>query len=168
LDVDQACLPRQLSITLYVTSWEGKVSSEPKAPKGRDRYSIGNVGAGARVAQGRNISWVETVASLPNGEPLSQQFDALLRRIAEDSSLDEDTRVLAQTKTEAIAEGLAKLDESPGVLRRALLDAKSWFGSAASWVGTALNDILKSDAAQKTLGTITEATTKAAISEFMK
>jgi len=144
------------------------VSGEPKSDAERDHYSIGNVGAGARVAQGRNISWVEAVASLPDGELVSQKFDALLRRIAEDAALDEDTRVLAKTKTEAIAEGLAKLDESPSVLRRALLDAKSWFGGAASWVGSALNDILKSDAAQKTLGTITEASTKAAISEFMK
>jgi hypothetical protein len=52
-------------------------------------------------------------------------------------------------------------------LRRALLDAKLWFGSAASWVGKALGDILKSEAAQKTIGTVTEATTKAAIASFL-
>ena len=56
---------------------------------------------------------------------------------------------------------------SPGVLRRALLDAKSWFSGAASWVGHAVGDILKSEAAQKTLGTVTEAATKAAIASFM-
>ena len=43
------------------------------------------------------------------------------------------------------------------MLRRALIDAKSWFGGAASWVGNALGDILKSEAARKTLGTVTEA-----------
>jgi hypothetical protein len=55
-----------------------------------------------------------------------------------------------------------------GILRRALLDAKVWFGGVASWVGNALGDILKSEAAQKTIGTVTEATTKAAIESFVK
>src|SRR5205823_930817 len=129
---------------------------EPKATAERS-YQMGDVGAGARVAQGENISWVEGVASLPGGESLAQQFTALLERIAQDVSLDEDTRELAQDKTKAIAEGLATAEESPGILRRALLDAKSWFGSAASWVGNALGDILKGEAAQKTIGTVTEA-----------
>jgi hypothetical protein len=140
---------------------------EPKATAERS-YQMGDVGAGARVAQGENISWVEGVASLPGGESLAQQFTALLERIAQDASLDEDTRELAQDKTKAIAEGLAKAEESPGILRRALLDAKSWFGSAASWVGNALGDILKGEAAQKTIGTVTEASTRATIDSFLK
>jgi hypothetical protein len=139
--------------------------NEPK-PEGRS-YQIGNVGAGTRIAQGENISLVEGVSKLPDGEVLKQQFDALLERIAKDSSLDEDTRELARAKTEAIAESLTVAQASPGVLRLALLDAKSWFGGAASWVGHALGDILKSEAAQKTLGTVTEAATKAAITSFM-
>ena len=138
--------------------------NEPK-PEGRS-YQIGDVGAGARIAQGENISWVEGVSSLPDGEALSQQFDALLERIAKDSSLDEDTRVLAQEKTKAVAEGIAKAHDSPGMLRRALIDAKSWFGGSAMSIGHALRDILKSEAAQKTLGTVTEAATKAAIASF--
>jgi hypothetical protein len=140
---------------------------EPKPGAGRS-YQMGNVGAGARVAQGENISWVEGVAGLPGGESLAQQFTALVERIAQDKSLDEDTCALAQDKTKAVAEGLAKVEDSPGILRRALLDAKSWFGGAASWVGNALGDILKSEAAQKTIGTVTEATTKAAIASFLK
>jgi hypothetical protein len=140
---------------------------EPKPAAARS-YQMGDVGAGARVAQGEHISWVEGIAGLPDGKSLTQQFDALLERIAQDGSLDEDTRALAQDKTKAVAEGLAKVEESPGILRRALLDAKSWFGSTASWVGNALGDILKSEAAQKTVGTITEATTKAAIEAFVK
>jgi hypothetical protein len=140
---------------------------EPKPAAARS-YQMGDVGAGARVAQGEHISWVEGIAGLPDGKSLTQQFDALLERIAQDGSLDEDTRALAQDKTKAVAEGLAKVEESPGILRRALLDAKSWFGSTASWVGNALGDILKSEAAQKTVGTITEATTKAAIEAFLK
>jgi hypothetical protein len=142
------------------------MSEEPKPIPGRS-YQMGDVGAGARVAQGENISWVEGVAGLPDGQALAQQFSALLERIAKDTSLDEDTRELAQNKTKAVAEGLAKAQESPGMLRRALLDAKSWFGSTASWVGGALGDILKSEAAQKTISTITEATTKAAITSFL-
>jgi hypothetical protein len=143
------------------------MAEEPRPETGRS-YQIGDVGAGARVAQGENISWVEGLAGLPGGESLAQQFTALLERIAQDKSLDDDTRALAQDKTKAIAEGLAKVEKSPSMLRRALLDAKSWFGSAASWVGNALGDILKSEAAQKTIGTITEATTKAAIASFLK
>jgi len=54
------------------------------------------------------------------------------------------------------------------MFRRALLDAKSWFGNTASWVGNALGDILKSEAAQKTISTVTEAATKAAIDSFPK
>lgn len=140
---------------------------EPK-PAPERSYHIGDVGTRARVAQGENISWVEGIASLPSGQALAQQFAALLERIAQDASLDEDTRELAQDKTKAVAEGLAKAQESPSKLRRALLDAKSWFGSTASWVGNALSDILKSEAAQKTIGTVTEATTKAAIASFVK
>jgi hypothetical protein len=140
---------------------------EPKPAAGRS-YRIGNVGSGARVAQGERISWVEGIAGLPGGESLTQQFDALLERIAQDGSLDEDTRALAQDKTKAVAEGLAKVEDSPGVFRRALQDAGSFFGSAASWIGNALGDILKSEAAQKTIGTVTEATTKAAIATFLK
>jgi hypothetical protein len=139
---------------------------EPKPASGRS-YQMGNVGAGARVAQGENISWVEGAASLPDGESLARQFAALLERIEKDPSLDEDTRALAQDKTKAIAEGLTKAQASPGTLRRALLDAKSWFGDQASWVGGALGDILKSESAQKTISTITEATTKAAIDTFV-
>jgi len=145
---------------------EQTMSDEPK-PAARGSYHMGNVGAGARVAQGEDISWVEGVATLPEGESLTRQFDALLRRIAADGSLDEDTRALAQDKTKAVAEGIAKVQESPGMLRRALVDAKSWFGTSASWVGSALGEILKSEAAQKTLRTVTETATKAAIASFV-
>ena len=139
---------------------------EPK-PGAERSYQMGNVGPGARVAQGENISWVEGVASLPGGKSLTWQFDALLKRIGEDASLDEDTRALAQNKIKAVAEGIAHVHESPSILRRALLDAKSWFGTTASWVGNALADIVKSEATQKTLRTVTEATTKAVITSFV-
>jgi hypothetical protein len=152
---------------LAQASKEEAMADEPK-PVAQRSYEMGNVGAGARVAQGENISWVEGVARLPDGESLTRQFDALLKRISADTSLDEDARALAQEKTKAIAEGLAKVQEAPTALRLALLDAKSWFGVTASWVGGALGDILKSEPAQKTLHTVTEAATKAAIASFVK
>ena len=37
----------------------------------------------------------------------------------------------------------------------------------ASWAGSALGEILKSEAAQKTLRTVTETATKAAIASFV-
>jgi hypothetical protein len=148
-------------------AWKEETMSDDPKRAAQGSYHMGNVGAGARVAQGENISWVEGVASLPDGESLTRQFDALLKRIAADGSLDEDTRALAQDKTKAVAEGIAKVQESPGTLRRALLDAKSWFGTSASWVGSALGEILKSEAAQKTLRTVTETATKSAIASFV-
>jgi len=66
------------------------------------------------------------VTSLPNGEALAQQFAALLKRIADDNSLDEDDRTLAEQKTKAVAEGLAEAHKSPDKLRMALKDAKAW------------------------------------------
>jgi hypothetical protein len=151
----------------WPVAWKEETMSDEPKPAAQGSYNIGNVGAGARVAQGENISWVEGVATLPDGESLTRQFDALLKRIATDASLDEDTRALAQDKTQAVAEGIAKVQESPGTLRRALLDAKSWFGASASWAGSALGEILKSEAAQKTLRTVTETATKAAIASFV-
>jgi hypothetical protein len=147
-----------------------KSAMEPEGPKplAERSYHIGDVGTGARVAQGENISWVEGVAGLADGGALVKQFDALLKRIAEDGSLDEDTRALAQEKTKAVAEGLGKAKESPGMLSRALRDAKIFFSGTASWIGGALNAILTSEAAQKAIGTVTEASTKAAISSFLK
>jgi hypothetical protein len=140
---------------------------EPKPPASRT-YRIGDVGTGARVAQGEHISWVEGVAGLTNGDTLPQQFATLLERIAQDKFLDEDTRALAQDKTKAVAEGLAKAQQDPGSFRRALLDAKSWFGSTTTWVGKALGDILRSEPAQKALSGVTEGLAKAAVDSFLR
>lgn len=133
-----------------------------------ESYTMGDVGANARVIQGKFNSWVEGVTALPQGDTLARQFTVLLEKIDKDPALDDDTRALAKNKTAAIAEGLAQVQKSPGVLRLALMDAKSWFSSSASWVGNSLGDILKSEAAQKTIGTVSEAATKAAIESFLK
>ncbi len=79
--------------------------SDEAKPVPERSYRMGDVGAGARVAQGENISWAEGIAGLPSGQELAQQFAALLERIARDASLDEDARELAQDKTKAVAEG---------------------------------------------------------------
>ena len=136
------------------------------AATGRN-YQIGDIGSGARVAVGENISWIEGVEKLPGGESLAQQFKTLLGQIAGDKSFDEDTRALAQDKVKAVAEGFANAQASPGSLRRALLDAKSWFGNTATWVGKALSDILRSEPGQKALGAVAEGVTKAAVDSFL-
>jgi hypothetical protein len=64
--------------------------------------------------------------------------------------------------------GLAHGGNRRIVLRRALLDAKSWFGSTATWVGKALGDILRSEPAQKALVAVAEGVTKAAVDSFLK
>jgi hypothetical protein len=103
----------------------------------------------------------------PQGEALKRQFTDLLARIDNAPDLDEDDRALAKEKTEAVADGLANAQREPGRLRRALRDAKGFLTSSAHWVWDGLNQILTSEAAQKTIGTITEAGTKAAIQSFL-
>jgi hypothetical protein len=140
--------------------------SENEKLKLSQNYTMGNVGAGARVAQGSHISWVEGISGLQDGQLLARKFTELLERIELDDSLDQDDRLVAQEKTKAIADALSNVLEEPAKLRLALKDAKSWFGVTATWAGKAIGDILSSDAAQKTLSTVTEAATKAAINQF--
>lgn len=52
-----------------------------KESKTERSYKVGDVAAGARVAIGENISWVEGVSGLPDGEALKRQFSALLEKI---------------------------------------------------------------------------------------
>jgi hypothetical protein len=136
---------------------------EQQLPPIGKSYQIGDVGEAARVAQGENITWTEGFAGNPQGEALKRQFADLLARIDTATDLDEDERALAKEKTEAVADGLANAQQEPGRLRRALRDAKAFLASSASWVWEGLNQILTSEAAQKTIGTITEAGTRAAI-----
>jgi hypothetical protein len=49
-------------------------------PTGKS-YQIGDVGAGARVAQGENITWTERFTGDPQGEALRRQFTDLLAQI---------------------------------------------------------------------------------------
>ena len=130
--------------------------------------NTGDIGAGARALIGNNNSWKEAISSMPCGESLKSQFAVLLEKVANDPALDEDDRHLARAKVEAVAQGLVAVETSPGVFRQALKDAGSWFGGTTSWVGKSLAGILKSEAAQKTLGTVAEAVTKVAIDGYLE
>ena len=130
-------------------------------------YQMGDVGAGARVAQGENITWTEGFTGSPQGEELKHRFADLLARIDRADDLNDDERAIAKEKTEAVANGLANAQREPSRLRRALLDAKAFLASSAHWVWDGLNGILSSEAAQKTIATITEASTKATIQSMV-
>jgi hypothetical protein len=138
--------------------------NEPKAGKS---YSMGDVGANARVQQGENLSWVESYGNAPGDAALVQQFRDLIKEIAEHPDLDDDTRAISIQKTEAVAGALADAQKSPGKLKTALMDAKAWFGTTAKWCWDKITKILKSDAAKKVIETIAEQGTKVAIAGLM-
>lgn len=140
--------------------------SEKETPPGSKSYTIGNVGEGARVAQGENISWVEGVNALPEGEAIARMFKELLAQIAEDKSLDDDAREISSGKVQAVAEGLAKAKDDPSSLRKALIEAKAWFSTSATWVGEKIGGILKSEAVQKTIGTLAETGLNVAVKSY--
>lgn len=143
-------------------------SENHNQPTGRESYQMGDVGANARVQQGKYLTMIEqTFTDTPGGDDMAKQFKALLNKIAEHSDLDEDTRDLAMEKTQKVAEALVNAKESPSGLRRALLDAKGWLSSAASWAWDEVSKILKSEAAQKTIATITEASVRGAIKSLI-
>lgn len=127
------------------------------------RYKMGNVGAGGRVIQGDNNTWVEVLRSKPGGDELERQLNELLARIASEPGLDEDSRELATEKTQAVGAALARAAESPDGLRKALRDARTFLTSTASWAWDGLRKVLESDAAQKTISSIAEGGSRAAI-----
>lgn len=133
-------------------------------PSGSKIYIMGNVGAGALAAQGERIQQVKNaLAGVPDSDVLEQQFAALIKQISQRPDLDAETRDLALEKTKAVAEGLATAKESPSRLSRALRDAKAFLTSSVKGAWEGLSEILKSEAAQKTISAIAEGTTKAAI-----
>jgi len=126
-------------------------------------YVIHEVGPGARVVQGDHNTLIEAVQGLPGGAELQRQLEDLLARIASAPELDADSRELAGEKTRAVATALGNATESPDGLRRALRDARVFLTSTAAWTWEGLRQVLESDAAQKTIGSIAEASTRAAI-----
>jgi len=138
------------------------------APLGSKSYTIGDVGAGAQVAQGEHIQQVKNaLAGVPDSDVLERQFATLMKHIAQLPDVDAETRELALEKTKAVAQGLANAKESPNGLSRALRDAKAFLTSSVKGAWEGLSDILKSEAAQKTISAIAEGTTKAAIAALL-
>jgi hypothetical protein len=145
------------------------MSSESReALSGTKIYTIGNVGPGATAIQGENIHVMNALKALPEGDTLRQQFEALLKRIANAPDLDEDTRELATAKTQAVAQGLAEAHKEPSKLRLALRDAQLTLSNAAKWAWDGLVNVLKSEAAQKTIGTISEASVRGTMEAFIR
>jgi hypothetical protein len=130
---------------------------------GGKRYTMGNIGAGARVVQGDQNTWIEAVQGAPGGQELQRQLEELLARIAKAPDLDEDSRQLATEKTRAVADALAQAGQSPDGLRRALRDARVFLTSTAGWAWEGLRKALSSEAAQHIISGITEGATRAAI-----
>jgi len=129
---------------------------------------MGDVGSGAQVAQGEHIQQVKNaLAGVPDSDVLERQFATLMKHIAQLPDVDAETRELALEKTKAVAQGLANAKESPNGLSRALRDAKAFLTSSVKGAWEGLSDILKSEAAQKTISAIAEGTTKAAIAALL-
>jgi hypothetical protein len=148
----------------------GTEDSKPtnEIPSGSKIYTIGDVGAGAQIAQGEYIQQVKNVlAGVPGSDVLEQQFTKLMERIAQAPDLDDETRDLALEKTKAVAEGLASAKESPSRLSRALRDAKGFLTSSVKGAWEGLCEILNSEAAQKTISAIAEGTTRGAIAAII-
>jgi len=138
--------------------------SESESPAGGKQYTIGNVGAGARIIQGDYNTWIEDrMGALPEGGELAERFQALVERLETAEDLDEDARALATEKTMTVVDALAQAPEEPGTLKRALVDAKTFLSNAAGWAWDELSGIVSSEAAQKTISTITDVGTRAAI-----
>ena len=137
-------------------------------PSDSKSYTMGDVGSGAQVAQGEHIQQVKNaLAGVPDSDVLERQFATLMKHIAQLPDVDAETRELALEKTKAVAQGLANAKESPNGLSRALRDAKAFLTSSVKGAWERLSDILKSEAAQKTISAIAEGTTKAAIAALL-
>jgi hypothetical protein len=137
--------------------------SESEKPVGKT-YTMGNVGSGAIAVQGEQNQIIgNRLAALEDGPEIERMFADLFERL-DKADVDKVTKDMALEKTRAVAVGLTEATSDPGKLHRALLDAKAFLGSALGWAWKQLSEIIQSDAVQKTIGTITEAGTRAAIS----
>jgi hypothetical protein len=143
------------------------VSAESEPSTGGKSYTIGDVGAGARVLQGDSNLWIERVGTLPGGAQVARELASLIGELKSDGTLSSDDQELAVEKTQAVADALPDAARSPDRLRKALRDAGQFLGSTATWAWQRLREILVSDAGQAVLGTIADATAKAAISGLL-
>lgn len=135
---------------------------------GSKTYTVGNIGQGARVMIGEHQTWIEQHdISSPENEDVLKRFDALMRRLIEDTSLDDEERHLSVDKAKTLAESLVEEEPSEGKIMRALVDAKSWFGTTASWAWEELTEIIKAESAQKLIAGIAKTGVKAAIAALL-
>jgi len=132
--------------------------TEP-APVG---YRIGNVGEGAQVAQGSNINQTMLQAGV-SPEQIRAAFADVFSAIAADETLDQDEKQVAKESAEEVMTATEQAGDDPGALKRALGKAKKLLGGA--W--TTLVKAMESDAVQKTIGTITEASMQATIKSML-
>jgi len=135
----------------------------PAPPVGGDSFQVGDIGAGARVAIGKNITWSEGLAGYPGGDALAQQLAALLDQIRVTKDLPEADRSLVQAKTQAVADALPVAQREPQRLHAALLDAQVFLQARAAWVWERLRSALTSEAAGAVISGIAEGTVKGAI-----
>jgi hypothetical protein len=124
---------------------------------------VGDIGPGARVAIGENITWSEGLAAHPGGDLLTQQLAALLEQIRSAKDLPEADRSLAHAKTQAVADALPVARREPDRLHAALLDAQVFLQVRAAWVWERLRSTLASEAAGTVISGITEGTVRGAI-----
>jgi hypothetical protein len=135
----------------------------PAVPAGGKNIQVGNIGAGARVAIGENISWIEGLARRPGGDELTRQLVALLEQIRGAEDLPEADRSLAHVKTRAVADALPAAQSDPQRFHTALLDAQVFLQARAAWVWERLRSALTSEAAGTIVSGIAEGTVKGAI-----
>jgi hypothetical protein len=86
-----------------------------------------------------------------------ERIKKLLEQVSSDNTVDDDTHDISVKKVQAVAEGLANIQNSDRRdLRQSLQDAKSWFSYKAGWIWDELKKVLQGESAQKIIGTITE------------
>jgi len=134
---------------------------------GGDNYSIKDIGPNARIQQGKQQNWTEILNTIPNSNTLEKQFKQIISEISKDKMLNRAEKSISLMKTESIAKALANAQRSPEDLHYALIDGNNWFSNKANWVWKKLIAILESEAAQKTIGTITESGIRGAIKTFI-
>jgi len=121
-------------------------------------YHIGNVGAGAQVAQGTNITQTMLQAGVAPDE-LREVFTPVFRAIDTARDLDEDEKAVASEAAQEVVEATERAQEDPSALKRALTKARRLLGDAWEHLASAMN----SETVQKTIETITEAAILASI-----
>jgi hypothetical protein len=139
------------------------MTQEADSTSAGKRYSIGTVGAGARVIQGDGNAWSESLSLQPGGAQVAREIAEIVERVRADHALEPDDRDLAIEKTQAVAAALTDAGDSPGHLRKALRDAQSFLNAKAEWAWNRLREVLGSEAGLQILGSITDVAARAAI-----